>query len=332
MPPRAIGADGELAGELAFRIVRAADEAAEPAELEPDPAVLAVRALARIGAVGLRRKQMRRQHLVERVDHLRDAQLLDVVDRADEVLPEVAQHVLVGQLVVGNLVELLFEAGGEIVFDVAGEEVFQERDQHAALVLGDEPLLVEPHIAAVAQHLQDRGVGRGPADAELFHALDQRGFGVARRRLGEMLGRGNLALLQRLAGRHLRQAVGVLVVGLVVLVLGVEREEAVELHHRAGGAQIDGAGARLGGDVHRGALELGGFHLACDGAQPDQLVEPGLVVVEHLLDVLGTAGEVGRADRLVGLLGVLRLGHVLARRGRHVLLAVVALDDAGGPR
>ena len=147
-----------------------------------------------------------------------------------------------------------------------------------------------------------------------------------------MLGRGDLALLQRFAGRHLRQAVGILVVGLVVLVLGVEREEAVELHHRAGGAQIDGAGARLGGDVDRGAFEFGGFHLAGDGAQPDQLVEPGLVVIEHLLDVFGPAGEVGRADRLVGLLRVLRLRDVLARRGRHVVLAVVALDHAGGPR
>ena len=123
-----------------------------------------------------------------------------------------------------------------------------------------------------------------------------------------MLGRGDLALLQRVAGRHLGQAVGILVVGLVVLVLGVEREEAVELHHRAVGAQVDGAGAGLGGDVDRGALELGGFHLAGDGAQPDQLVEPGLVVVEHPLHVLREAGEVGRADRLVGLLGVLRLG------------------------
>ena len=81
----AVGADGELAGELAFRIVGAADEAAEPAELQPDPAVRAVRALARIGAVLARREQMRRQHFVERVDHLRDAKLLDVGDRADEV-------------------------------------------------------------------------------------------------------------------------------------------------------------------------------------------------------------------------------------------------------
>src|SRR5581483_10941902 len=81
----AVGADRKLPGELALRIVGAADEAAEPAELESEPAGTAVRAFARIGAVLARREQVRRQHLVERVDNLGDAQLLDVVDRADEI-------------------------------------------------------------------------------------------------------------------------------------------------------------------------------------------------------------------------------------------------------
>ncbi len=86
---------------------------------------------------------MRRQHLVERVDHLGDAQVLDLVDRADEIAPEVAQHVAPGDLVVGDAVELLLEIGGEIVFDISGEEAFEERDDDAAAVLGNEPLLVD---------------------------------------------------------------------------------------------------------------------------------------------------------------------------------------------
>ena len=191
MPPSgaAAVAGRELAGVAAFRIVRAADEAAELAELERQLAGLAVRALARIGAVRARREQVRRQHLVERVDDLGDAQLLDVADRGGELAPEIAQQVAPGDLVVGDAVELLLEAGGEVVFDIAGEEAFQERGQHAALVLGNEALLVDAHIAAVLEHLQDRGIGRGPADAELLHALDQRRFRIARRRLGEVLAR-----------------------------------------------------------------------------------------------------------------------------------------------
>ena len=213
MPPSGAPlAVGELAGVAAFRIVGAADEAAELAELEREPAAFAVRALARIGAVRARREQVRRQHLVERVDHLRDAQLLDVADRGGELAPEVAQQLAPGELVVGDAVELLFEVGGEVVFDVAREEAFQERGQHAALVLGDQALLVDADIAAILQHLQDRGVGRGPADAELLHALDQRGFRIARRRLGEVLAGVDRALVEPLAGVDLRQTARLVVV------------------------------------------------------------------------------------------------------------------------
>ena len=149
-----------------------------------------------------------------------------------------------------------------------------------------------------------------------------------------MLIRVDGAFLQALAGAHRRQALGVFLVGDVVLAFLVEGEEAVELHHRAGGAQVDGAGAGLGGDVDGGALELAGFHLACDRAPPDQLVKLGLVGIEERLGLGRAQVEVGRADRLVRLLGVLGLGHVLARGGRQVALAVVRSDQlaAGGDR
>jgi hypothetical protein len=49
------------------------------------------------------------------------------------------------------------------------------------------------------------------------------------------------------------------------------------------------------------------------GALPDQLVEAELVAVEVGADVLRRAEQVGRADRLVRLLGVLGLGGVDAR-------------------
>ena len=65
---------------------------------------------------------MRAEHLVERVEHLGDAQILDVVDGADEVAPEIAQHLLPGDLVVGDAVELLLEIGGEVIFDIAAKK------------------------------------------------------------------------------------------------------------------------------------------------------------------------------------------------------------------
>src|SRR5260370_40178674 len=47
---------------------------------------------------------------------------------AREVAPEIAQQVAPFEFVVGDAVELVLEAGGEIVFDVAREKILQERD------------------------------------------------------------------------------------------------------------------------------------------------------------------------------------------------------------
>ena len=87
----------------------------------------------------------------------------------------------------GNVVELVLEMGGEIVGDVALEEALEEGGQQPPALLREEAVLLEPDIVAVLQRLQGRGVGRGPADAELLHPLDQARLGVTRRRLGEML-------------------------------------------------------------------------------------------------------------------------------------------------
>ena len=183
----AVGTGRDLPREIAIRIIRTADEGAEASGLQRKLAGIALRALPARRAVGVLRENMRLEQIVERVEHDAVAHFLDLVDRADELTPELGKHRAPVDRAGGNLVELFFEAGGEIVFDVAREETFQEGDDDAAFVFRNEPLLVDADIAAVLQHLQDRGVGRWPADAELFHALDQRGFREARRRLGEML-------------------------------------------------------------------------------------------------------------------------------------------------
>ena len=231
----------ERTGVTAFRIIRAADEGAELAGLQIELAGAAGRALPDVAAIRARRIDVRAQHVVERIQHFGDANILDVGDRTGEAGPEFLQHLLPGNLVVGDAVELLFQIGGEVVLHIAREEVFQERDHDAALVLAVQPLLFELDVAAVLQHLQDRGVGRGTADAELLHALDQRRFREARRRFGKMLGDGEILPLQRFALAHGGEPTEVFIVTVVVLAFLIEREEAVELHDLARGAQVQHA-------------------------------------------------------------------------------------------
>jgi hypothetical protein len=293
--PVAVLAIAELAREAALGIVGAADEGAEAAELQRQLAGAAGRALARRRAVLAGREDVRPEQIVERIEHGGDPQILDLVDRRDEVAPEVAQHRLPLDLAGRNPVELLFQIGGEIVFDIAPEEGFEECGHQPALVLGHQPLLVDAHIAALAQHHQDGGVGRGPADAEFFQLLDQRGFRIARRRLGEVLRAHDPFHAQAVAARHRRQPLAVLV-GLVVAAFLIEAQEAVEAHHRPGGAK--GVALRvvaLRRNVDGGALELGAFHLAGHGALPDQLVERGLFGIE-----IGLRTRSGKRNRSVG--------------------------------
>ena len=108
----------------------------------------------------------------------------------------------------------------------------------------------------------------------------------------------------------------------------IDREEAVELHHRAGRAQLQHARGDFGRNVGGRAFELGQFHLACDRAQPNELVEFGLVGIEEAFGLARPAGEVGRTDGFVRFLRVLGLGLVAARRRRHVFVAEIGLDHA----
>ncbi len=156
------------------------------------------------------------EHVVQGFHHLADAQILDLVDGGGEVLPEIAQHLAPFELVVGNEIELFLKVGGEVVFDVALEEAFQEGDDETALVLGNEALLVEAHILAIAQHGERRGIGRGAADAQLFHALDQRCLGETWRRLGEVLCRIDTAIAQFIAGGKRGQQTAVFIFGIII--------------------------------------------------------------------------------------------------------------------
>ena len=116
------------------------------------------------------------------------------------------------------------------------------------------------------------GVGARPADAVRLERLDQRGLGVARRRLGLVadrlradshVGVSPASRCGRMTSWSSSAASG------SSRPLHVGAQEAGEVDPLAGGAE--GGVADLERDRHRGLPRVG--HLAGDGALPDQLVE-----------------------------------------------------------
>ena len=311
----------ELAGELALRIVRARHERAVPPAAQRKPTSLALGTLARVRPVLARGEQVIGKELVQRLGHFAGLALHHLVGLGLEVLPEGLQHSLPRRPPAGHVIQLVLHSGGEVIGDIAFEEPFQKRGQQTAGFLGEEPVLLGPHIVAVLQYLQRGRVGRRAANAQFFQPLDQAGFGIARRRLGEML-RSIDALLRRSIARTERgQHCAILVIPIARLVaaLLVNREETGELHDLPGGAQLMLAGAVA--QRNASALDIGGGHLAGHRPLVDQVIKPRLVAAAVLV-----LGKVGRADRLVGFLRVLRLGFVVARLFGQVVPAVAVRD------
>ena len=140
---------------------------------------------------------------------------------------------------------------------------------------------------------------------------------------GNLLGGQGAALLQ------VRQA------GLALLVtLGVVRavglQEAGEGNGATGGGKFHVIAALIGGggtgygDLHGGSLGIG--HLGGDGALPNQVIELKLLRIQLARELArGGEGLAGRADGLVGLLGVFHLAVIYARGIRDVFCTI----DAG---
>ena len=201
-----------------------------------------------------------------------------------------------------------------------------------AVKVGISSLPFFDRVAPILDRADDRGVGAGSADPLLLELLDQARLGVAVGGLGPVLlgldaprvdrpGRPRApaaASPGRRAGPRDRRS--------------PRRRPAGNPRRRSAGRWPRRSGSRPGLDLDldRGALEPRRHHLAGDGALPDQLVEPMLVGIEVRLDVLRPAGEIGRPDRLMGLLGALGLGLVADRLRRQVLGAVGGLDHLAG--
>ncbi len=233
-----------------------------------------------------------------------------------------------------DLVEVVLHPGGEVVVHQVVEVSLEQTGDLEGLEGRHEGRPLLPDVAPLLDRADDRGVGRGPADAALLEPLHQRRLGEARRGLGlvalrlEAQRREPFALLQR---RQEGLPVGQLG-GRVVAPLHVGLQEAGE-GDRVAARREHRLLAVLGlaGDADGQRLAAGIFHLGGDGSLPDELVDLRLVRADLAGHLVGRAPLVaGRADGLVGLLGVLDLALVDAGLGRQVGLVVEVEDGLAG--
>src|SRR5690606_26695238 len=156
-----------------------------------------------------------------------------------ERLPEAREQRYPVLFAAADRIQLVFEPGGEIVVDIAGEMPGQEAADRAPDIGRLEAAAVEDHVFAVEQHLDDAGIGRRAADAVFLQRLDQAGFGEARRRFGEVLVGDDVAQRYRLADFHERQLARLVLVlgGLLVAALLVDGKEARVDDRGAGGTE-----------------------------------------------------------------------------------------------
>ena len=106
----------------------------------------------------------------------------------------------------GDAVQILFHVRCEPDVDDLREVLHQEIVDEDADLRGHQPASLDPlNIATVLDGRQDRRVGRRAPDAVLLQGTDQRGLGVARRRLGEVLLGEELQQIQTLVDGQRRQ-------------------------------------------------------------------------------------------------------------------------------
>ena len=274
------------------------------------------------------------------------------VERLDGLAREqrdVAHEVLARLLAVLDLAEPLLPVAGQAR---RGQRVLVEQPDHVqALLGGDQRAAVALDVADVDQALDDRGARGGRADAGVLHGLaqlvvvdelarglhrgQQRRVGVAARRLGDLLLRGDLARVDGLAALELRE---LLRAALVVVGgrLRTRGERLLAVDAAPAGHEQDAAGraedVRLDGRLQARVLEHGLGMEDGEEAAGDHVVDPP-VVVGHLVELVV---RVGRDDRVV--VGDLRVvdhpvgrehvepGHVRGRLGVLAVLADVAGD------
>ena len=203
----------------------------------------------------------------------------------------------------------------------------QESAHDPADIRRHEAFLLHFHVLSLPQSGDDAGIGGGTADAVLFQGAHQARLRVTRGRRGKVLIGAQLAQCDTVSLLQRRQRAFFFVLAhRVVLAFLVHRQEAGLAYRGAVGAEKVVA---LAAEVHRHGVYEGRSHLGGDRSFPDQLVQTPLIPVQQGLQLaVGQALDGGRADRLVGLLGILGAGLVAPRLRRQRFLAVAAGNQA----
>jgi hypothetical protein len=72
------------------------------------------------------------------------------------------------------------------------------------------------------------------------------------------------------------------------------------------------------------------LHLACHGAQPDEFVNPQLILIEEAPDLARPARDLGRPNGLVRFLRILGPRLIFTGCVGHIVLAIIGTDDPAG--
>ena len=316
------------ASVTAFWIVRAANKcAARPRSTHRQSTDATVLAQPWIAAVFERWEQVWFQNFVYLLKDFSDPQFSGFRYRSREIVPEIAQHLLIVGLACADFIKLVFQIGGKVIADVFAEIIGQECSDQAALILRDQAVFVFFNIAAILNGGHDRRICRRATDAQFFHAFDQRRFGITRRRLGEMLFVFDGFLGRWLALGDLRQALVIVINNRVVFAFFIDRKEAVKQHHLAVCTQHNLAVSRA--HVNGGAFHTRSSHLAGDGAFIDQIVKLALIRIDDF-GVFHADHEVSWAHTFMGFLCVLCLVFIDARLGGYIVGAKFLANGFAG--
>ena len=243
------------------------------------------------------------QNFVDFFDYFADLQRFDGINVFDEFDPETAQGLFPFHFAGGHVVQIFFQLGGKVIFDIFFEEVFEKYGYDAAAVFGNETQFFDTDVFAFLKYGDNRCIGRRAADAEFFKLFNQARFGKARRRRGKVLFGNNVALADVFAVFDVRQYAVLVIVVAVVLAFLIKFQETVEIYDLSGSAEDDFfvGGGRIDNDL----VQYSRVHLAGNGAFPDKLIKLVRVRIELDFQFFGRVGNMCRTNGFVRFLRVL---------------------------